>query len=153
MRCHKAMPTVLTIFLICCVPVSIARTSDQPPPRSPDKTSEQSTGRAPHEPPGEPGQPGADASPAKEEEGRYLRLARDDEGSPVALEAAIVHCAPKDCGKTGPTVDLVSAESPCPERLPIRATHTDMPYSVPTRACQVRLAAVTNRRLYPQRCA
>lgn len=106
MRCHKAMPPVLIIFLICCVPISVARTPDEPPEQSPDKTSEQSTGPAPHKPPGEPA---ADASPDEQEEGRFLRLARDDEESPVALEAAIVHCVPRDCGKTGPTVDLVSA--------------------------------------------
>ena len=109
MRCQKAMPPALIIFLICCVPVSIARTPDQPPEQSTDKMSEQSTGPAPHKPPGQPREPAADASPDEQEEGRFLRLARDDEGSPVALEAAIVHCVPRDCGKTGPTVDLVSA--------------------------------------------
>lgn len=93
MRCHKAMPPVLIIFLICCVPVSAA----QPPDRPPDKSSEQSA------------KPAGDASRDAQEAGRFLRLTRDDAGSPVALEAAIVHCAPRDGGKTGPTVDLVSA--------------------------------------------
>lgn len=41
--------------------------------------------------------------------GRFVRLARDKDGDPVALEAAIVHYAPMDCGKSGPTVDLISA--------------------------------------------
>jgi hypothetical protein len=44
-----------------------------------------------------------------EEGGRFLRLARDDEGSPLALEAAIVRCAPRDCQRKVPTVDLISA--------------------------------------------
>jgi len=55
------------------------------------------------------------ADPTPEEKGeekqeaRFVRLARDDHGSPVALEAAIVRYVPMDCGQTGPTVDLISA--------------------------------------------
>lgn len=51
----------------------------------------------------------ADQSGKSSQEGRFLRLTRDDEGAPVALEAAIVRFAPTDPGRTGPTVDLVSA--------------------------------------------
>ena len=40
---------------------------------------------------------------------RFLRLVRDEDGSPVALELAIVRYAPLDCGQPGPTVDLVAA--------------------------------------------
>ena len=101
MRCQKATLPVLIAFLICYVPVSIAATPEPPsresPPSSSDKTSRETA------------KPAGDASPDEPEEGRFLRLTRDDAGSPVALEAAIVHCAPKDGGETGPTVDLVSA--------------------------------------------
>ena len=45
----------------------------------------------------------------EKQEARFVRLARDDHGSPVALEAAIVRYVPMDCGQTGPTVDLISA--------------------------------------------
>ena len=40
---------------------------------------------------------------------QYLRLARDAEKNPLALEAAIVRLAPADRRRQGPTVDLVSA--------------------------------------------
>lgn len=39
----------------------------------------------------------------------FLRLARDDRGEPVSLETAIVHHVPQDCGRQGPTVDLIAA--------------------------------------------
>lgn len=39
---------------------------------------------------------------------QFLRLVRDD-GQPAALETAIVRHVPRDCGRTAPTVDLVSA--------------------------------------------
>ena len=53
---------------------------------------------------------GGEAAPAeKPQEGRFLRLLRDDQGSPLALEAAIVRCAPSDRDASGPTVDLISA--------------------------------------------
>lgn len=45
----------------------------------------------------------------KDREGLFLRLVRDDHDSPLALESAIVRYAPRDCGQTGPTVDLVAA--------------------------------------------
>ena len=108
MRCHKAMPPLL-IVLACCVPVSSARTPAPPAEQSTDQSAEPSTDPAPQKSPGQPRQPADDASPKEQESGRFLRLARDDEGSPVALEAAIVHFAPRDCGQTGSTVDLVSA--------------------------------------------
>jgi hypothetical protein len=40
---------------------------------------------------------------------RYLRLVRDKDEAPVALEVAIVRCAPADRGRRAPTVDLVGA--------------------------------------------
>lgn len=40
---------------------------------------------------------------------KFLRLVRDEDRQPVALQAAIVRHVPADCGKTGPTVDLISA--------------------------------------------
>jgi hypothetical protein len=53
---------------------------------------------------------GGEAEPAAEaREGQFLRLVRDDEGEPLSLEAAIVHCAPEDRNPSGPTVDLISA--------------------------------------------
>lgn len=97
MRCQKAQLLVLITFLICYVPVSVGQTPDPRAEESPDAASQPSR------------KPAVDTSPAEEKEGRFVRLVRDDEGSPVALEAAIVHCAPRDRGKTGPTVDLVSA--------------------------------------------
>ena len=45
----------------------------------------------------------------EDQKGQFLRLLRDDDKSPVALQAAIVRCVPIDCGQTGPTVDLISA--------------------------------------------
>jgi hypothetical protein len=45
----------------------------------------------------------------KAREGRFLRLVRDDEGVPLSLEAAVVHCVPSDRRRGGPTVDLISA--------------------------------------------
>jgi len=39
---------------------------------------------------------------------RFLRLVRDKDEAPLAVETAIVHCAPAE-GKQGPTVDLVAA--------------------------------------------
>ena len=51
-----------------------------------------------------------EAAPAEEaREGRFLRLVRDKEGAPLALEAAIVHYVPSDRGRAGPMVDLISA--------------------------------------------
>jgi hypothetical protein len=49
------------------------------------------------------------AESAKEQAGRFLRLVRDDAGAPVALEAAVMHFAPADSSRPGPTVDLVAA--------------------------------------------
>jgi hypothetical protein len=40
---------------------------------------------------------------------RFLRVLRDSDGKPTALETSIVHCAPLRPGKRGPTVDLVAA--------------------------------------------
>ena len=79
-----AMPPVLMIFLIATVPVCFAGA-----------------------PPDQSAQEGVEQSAEGQKEGRFLRLTKDGEESPVALEAAIVHCARKDRG--GPTVDLVSA--------------------------------------------
>jgi len=39
---------------------------------------------------------------------RFLRLVRDKDDAPLAVETAIVHCAPVE-GRRGPTVDLVAA--------------------------------------------
>lgn len=39
----------------------------------------------------------------------FLRLVRNDQGEPAALETAIVHYVPRDCGRQGPTVDLIAA--------------------------------------------
>jgi hypothetical protein len=39
---------------------------------------------------------------------RYLRLVRDKRRVPTALETAVVHLVPQDCGRNGPTVDLVA---------------------------------------------
>jgi len=108
MRCPKATFPVLVTFAICCVPVSVAATPDPPPSESPQPSADETQPSA--EETWDPSaKPTGDASPDEPEEGRFLRLARDDAGSPVALEAALVHCAPKDGGETGPTVDLVSA--------------------------------------------
>ena len=101
MRCHKAMLPVLIISTISYVPICTAG--------APGPASEQTPGPLPEQTAGQPATEKADPSPDEREEGRFLRVARDDEGSPVALEAAIVRCVPRDCGNTGPTVDLVSA--------------------------------------------
>ena len=60
--------------------------------------------------------PAAKAAPAKEsgeedqkEESQFLRVVRDGKKKPIAMEAAIVSYAPRDCGRNHPTVDLVSA--------------------------------------------
>jgi hypothetical protein len=42
-------------------------------------------------------------------EGQFLRLARDADDRPTAMETAIVRYAPQDCGRQGPTVDLIAA--------------------------------------------
>jgi hypothetical protein len=47
----------------------------------------------------------ADARPKDQ----YLRVARDKDNKPTALEASIVRCAPLERGKPGLTVDLVAA--------------------------------------------
>ena len=39
----------------------------------------------------------------------FLRLVRDDGGTPVAMQAAIVRFAPRGGGRKGPTVDLIAA--------------------------------------------
>ncbi len=51
----------------------------------------------------------ADEVAAEKDARQFTRLSRSDDGVPIALEAAIVRFAPVDCGKDGPTVDLVSA--------------------------------------------
>lgn len=40
---------------------------------------------------------------------QFLRLTRTAEGDALALESAIVRYVPRDCGREGPTVDLVAA--------------------------------------------
>jgi hypothetical protein len=40
---------------------------------------------------------------------RFVRLARNPQKQPAALETSIVTHAPRDCGQSGPTVDLISA--------------------------------------------
>jgi hypothetical protein len=40
---------------------------------------------------------------------KFLRITRDDQKRPIAMEAAIVTYTPKDRSKTAPTVDLISA--------------------------------------------
>jgi hypothetical protein len=51
------------------------------------------------------------AEPAAQDQQKsgFMRLVRDPSGKITALETAIVRCVPRDCGKTGPTVDLVAA--------------------------------------------
>lgn len=44
-----------------------------------------------------------------QKESQFLRLRRAEDGSPVALEVAIVRYVPMDCGQTAPTVDLIPA--------------------------------------------
>jgi hypothetical protein len=56
------------------------------------------------EPPPKPLKP-----PSKERKDEFLRLTYDNKKTPLALEAAIVRCVPRDCGKTSPTVDLIAA--------------------------------------------
>lgn len=68
-----------------------------------------------------PAAPAAAPSPAKSEASKkqpkeasgakmqFLRLVRDAKRNPVAMEAAIVTYAPRDCSQNHPTVDLVSA--------------------------------------------
>jgi len=45
----------------------------------------------------------------KEKQREFLRVVRDKQQTPVALETAIVRCAPVDSAPKGPTVDLVAA--------------------------------------------
>jgi hypothetical protein len=40
---------------------------------------------------------------------KYMRVTRDKKGTVTGLETAIVRFAPRDCGRTGPAVDLVAA--------------------------------------------
>ena len=42
-------------------------------------------------------------------EAGFVRLVRDKRRVPIALEVAVVRCVPQDCGRTGPTVDLIAA--------------------------------------------
>jgi len=51
----------------------------------------------------------AQQTPKESRERRFLRLSRRDDQSPLALEAAIVRYVPSDCGRSHPTVDLISA--------------------------------------------
>ncbi len=53
-------------------------------------------------------QEAAAGAPAEKRDG-FIRLARDAQKMPVALESAVVTFVPEDCGKTSPTVDLVAA--------------------------------------------
>jgi len=50
-----------------------------------------------------------DDKPGEKRDDRFLRLARDTDGSPIALEVSIVRYSPPDCGQAGPTVDLIAA--------------------------------------------
>lgn len=54
-------------------------------------------------------QPSAQRPDDAKQKGQFLRVVRDKEKTPIALETAIVRCAPLDPGKKGPTVDLVAA--------------------------------------------
>lgn len=54
------------------------------------------------------GQPAPDKQPPPKPS-QFLRLVKDKQGNPVAMETAIVRYVPQDCGQTGPTVDLVAA--------------------------------------------
>lgn len=49
--------------------------------------------------------------PEKQEKspGRFVRLTKDKAQTVVALETAVVRYVPQDCGRTGPTVDLIAA--------------------------------------------
>ncbi len=51
----------------------------------------------------------AGQQPETQQTGGFVRMTKDGSGAPVALEAAIVRCAPRDCGRAGPTVDLIAA--------------------------------------------
>jgi len=52
----------------------------------------------------------ADSPPQeKKQADKFLRLLRDSDKVPIALQAAIVRCAPSDRGTKGPTIDLVAA--------------------------------------------
>jgi len=65
-----------------------------------------------------PKSPAAEEAPQKQREqddqpapkpSQFLRLVKDKQGNPVAMETAIVRYVPQDCGQTGPTVDLIGA--------------------------------------------
>lgn len=49
------------------------------------------------------------AGEAKDAKQSWIRLSRDDNGRPTALETAIVHCVPINGNRRMPTVDLVAA--------------------------------------------
>jgi arsenate reductase-like glutaredoxin family protein len=51
----------------------------------------------------------AQDKPSLPKPSQFLRLVKDKQGNPEALETAIVRYVPQDCGQTGPTVDLVAA--------------------------------------------
>ncbi len=53
--------------------------------------------------------PAEKAAPERDKPSEFIRLTRDETKQPLALETAIVSFAPRDCGKTTPTVDLVAA--------------------------------------------
>jgi hypothetical protein len=59
-------------------------------------------------PPAPPRTP-AQAAPKQKPEEKYLRLRRDKQGRPIAMEAAIVRFEPADRSGRGPVVDLVGA--------------------------------------------
>jgi len=46
---------------------------------------------------------------AKEQRSQFLRIARDKEDNPLAMQASIVRCVPSDSRRRGVAVDLVSA--------------------------------------------
>lgn len=49
------------------------------------------------------------AMPTDEEASAFVRLSRDSKKQPLALETAVVSHVPRDCGQSGPSVDLVAA--------------------------------------------
>jgi hypothetical protein len=49
------------------------------------------------------------ASTTKAEKDPFVRLARNENNQPIALQTAVVRHVPRDVGKTSPTVDLVAA--------------------------------------------
>jgi hypothetical protein len=53
--------------------------------------------------------PAAERLEKKDEPARFVRLSRDQKKQPKALETAIVSHVPRDCGRNGPTVDLIAA--------------------------------------------